>query len=213
MAFREADRAGGLAHEIVLLDEPPILKIPPFGTVENKIKTRLRGLFGLISRTPERFRHEHRLRMPRLDLANEPMPNPLGHLVGGIAAEAFETQAQQMLDHAQAVPIQALRVARVFVIELSQIFPHYFLAIVVAGGVGDFPVVFPYEPFRVFTRQRRIYRAMVDHQINHHLQSFFPGQRYDLSGLVFRRCGALRVQKRGINSEIICDRIQAPRSS
>ena len=30
VALRKTDGAGGLAHEVVLLDQPPIVEVPPF---------------------------------------------------------------------------------------------------------------------------------------------------------------------------------------
>ena len=91
--------------------------------------------------------------MPGLDLADEPMPEIARDLVGGVAAEALEPERQQMLDHAEAIAVQPFRVARVLVIELGQVLPDDFLAVVLTEGVCDSAIGLAHEPFRVFTRQ------------------------------------------------------------
>ena len=66
VALREADRAGGLAHEVVLLDQPPILEVPPLGAVEDVIEAGAGGVARLVGGAAERFGDETGVGMARL---------------------------------------------------------------------------------------------------------------------------------------------------
>src|SRR2546423_1616277 len=123
MAFGETDRLRRLAHEIVLLDEPPIGKVPPLRAVKHEIKTSPGGLSRFICRAAEGFGNKSRMGMVRLGFANEAPPKLLRHLVSRIAAEAFKAKSEQMLDDSEAVAIQPFGIARVPVIELGEITP------------------------------------------------------------------------------------------
>ena len=175
MALREADRAGGLAHEVVLLDQPPILQVPPLGAVEDVIEAGAGGFLGLIGGAAERLGDETGVGMPGLDVMDEPVPEIARDLVSGVAAEALEPERQQMLHHAEAIAIEPFRVARVLVIELGQVLPDDFLAVVLAEGVRDPAIGLAEEPFRVLTGQPRVNGGVVDDEVNHHLQAAGAG--------------------------------------
>ena len=151
--------------------------------------------------------------MARLDVADEPMPEIARDLVGGIAAQALEPERQQVLHHAKAIAIQPFRVARVLVIELGQVLPDDFLAIVLAGGVCDPAIRLPDKPFRVLARQPGINGGVVDDEVDHHLQAAGLGGCRHLPDLIFRRCGALRIQQGRVDPEIIGNRIKAARGA
>ena len=91
--------------------------------------------------------------MPGPDVVDEPVPEIARDLVGGVAAQALEPERQQMLDHAEAIAIEPFRIARVLVVELGQVRPDDFLAVVLAEGVGDPAIVLADKPFRVLMRQ------------------------------------------------------------
>ena len=52
-----------MGEELVLGEEPPILKVPIFGTVEHKIKPGAGGDPGLIGRAAQRFGDKTGVRM------------------------------------------------------------------------------------------------------------------------------------------------------
>src|SRR5207249_4567387 len=156
----------------------------------------------------ERFGDEPGVRLPRFGFADQTAPESLWHLVSSIAAEAFKPQPEQMLDHPEAIAIKALGIARVTVIELSEVLPDDSLAVVLAGGVRDAPVRLPDEPLGVLTRQRRINGAMIDHQVEHDLQAGGAGLGDHVADLVLRRSRALKIQQHRINVEVVRDGIQ-----
>src|SRR6266581_9581190 len=99
MAFGKADRLGCFADEVVLLYQPPILQVPPFGTVEDVIETGLCSFAGLVGGTSKGLRGETGARIPNADVADQAMPELPGDLISGVAAETIEAQFQQVLDH------------------------------------------------------------------------------------------------------------------
>ena len=137
------------------------------------------------------------------------MPEIARDLVRGVAAEALEPQRQQVLHHAEAIAIQPFRVARMLMIELGQVMPDNFLAIVLAEGVCDPAIMLPDKPFRVLPRQPGIDGGMVDGQVDHHLQANRLGGCRHLPDLIIRRCSALRVEQGRVDPEIVGNRIQA----
>lgn len=76
-----------------------------------------------------------------------------------------------MFNDSDAIAIKALGVGGVFVIELGEIVPDYFFAIVLTPGFGDAAVGFADEPLGMFAGDCRIDRAMIDDEIDHDFQA------------------------------------------
>ena len=53
MALRKGNRGRDLAGQLVLLQQPRLVEIPPLGAVEDEIETGLRGVFRLVGGAPE----------------------------------------------------------------------------------------------------------------------------------------------------------------
>src|SRR5439155_10132613 len=123
MGLWEADGAGGFAHQIVLLDEPPIVKVPPLRAVEDEIEAGPRRFPGLVGRAAERFGQKNRVRVPPLDFSDEPAPELRRDLVGRVAPKALKPEAQEMFHHAEAIAVEPLRVALVVMVELGEVLP------------------------------------------------------------------------------------------
>ena len=141
-------------------------------------------------------------------LVDQAPPKRGGHLVGAVAAETFDSKISQELNDTKQILKQALFVLGVFVIELRQVFPHHLLLVLDAERMGD-PSVFSPEPAGVFGDQRRVEGAMADDQVHHELQV----QRLRFSGHALEpgeglgRAGP--IDKEGIQSEVIFDRVKA----
>jgi hypothetical protein len=171
VTFGKADGGGGFANEIVLLDQPPAVHVPPFGTVEHVIKSRLCGLAGFIGGTAQRFCGKTGLGKTLLRGANQSLPETSRHLIRRITPEAVEAEVEQVLHDPQTMPEQTVGIGGVFMIKLRQVRPHHLLRAVLTGSVGDAAVRFADEPFGMLLQQGGIVRAVIDHQINHEFQT------------------------------------------
>ena len=118
----------------------------------------------------------------------------MGNLIGCIAAEPVKAQRQNMLRDPYAKPEETFRVPSMAMIELSKIPPDQLLVVVKAAGICNPAVRLPHKPLRVLARQRRVYGAMVDYQVNHHLQAGGAGLLDRLSHLLLRRGIARGIQ-------------------
>ncbi len=203
MAFRKADRGGGLAQKIVLLDEPVVVEIPPFRAVEHVIEAGAGCVSGLVRSASEGLSDKTRLWMTPFDCGDQPPPESVGHLVGGVATEPFHAQSQQMFDHGQAVLVQTFRIAGVRMVELREITPDDLLIVVLAPSIGDAAIVPAHKPFGMLASERRIYGTVIEHQVEHDFQAGGTGLAHHLAGLVIRRSLAARIQQRGVDLEII----------
>ena len=108
-----------------------------------------------------------------------------------------------MFDNFDGMPINAFGITRMPVIKLREIAPNDFLAVVLAKGIGHATVRFAQEPLGMLARKLGIDRAMIDNQVNHHLQSGGMGLRRHLPDLFLGRRRIFGIEKRGINPEII----------
>src|SRR5215472_9295025 len=105
MALRETDARTLFTHEVVLLDQPPIMKVPVLRAVENEIEPRFGRFLRLLGRAAESLGQKDRMRMPRPDVMNQAPPELLRHLVRRIAPEPFKPQRNQMFRHPETVLI------------------------------------------------------------------------------------------------------------
>src|ERR1043165_8941076 len=105
MALRKADRARRLANQIVLLDQPPIVKIPPLRAVEYKIKTGPSRFLGLVCGATQRFSDKKSVRVAGLDFSRKAAPKLWREFVSRIAPEPLEPKPQQMFGNLQAISI------------------------------------------------------------------------------------------------------------
>ncbi len=103
VAFGEADGGGGFADEVVLFDQPPVAEVPVFGAIEHEVEAGLGGILGLVGGAAEGFGDEAGVGVGGFDVLEEAMPEGAGDLVGGVAAEALEAEAEEVFDDASAI--------------------------------------------------------------------------------------------------------------
>src|SRR5439155_1321736 len=102
----------------------------------------------------------------------------------------IKAQRQQVLSDAAAVAIKTFRITRMAMIKLGEVLPDHAFRAVLATSVGNAAIGLAHEPLWMFARERRVDRAMIDHQVDHDLQT----RGVCLSGrfphLFLRRSGA-----------------------
>src|SRR5206468_1603944 len=96
MALGEPNRRSDLAELLVLLQEPRALEIPPFDAVEKIIEAGIRERSYLPDLRAQRLGQEQRVGSDRFGGDDQPAPHFRRDLIGGVAAEAAETEPDVM---------------------------------------------------------------------------------------------------------------------
>lgn len=185
VAFGKADGWGNLAKQVVLRDEPGIFEVPVPGTVEHIVETCPGGFFGQLRWAAKSFGGEKEAGMARPSVVDEPLPEPGGDFVSGIAPKTIKTQRDKVFDNPQAVTVKALWIRGVFMIKLGQVLPNDFLLIVDAKSIGNASVRLVHKPLGMFFSEGRINGAVVEDEVNHQLETGSPGLINYLEKLLF----------------------------
>ena len=208
VGFRERDRARDRAKLLVLLEQPALPEVPPFGAVEQVVEARRTQSLHLLQHAAQVLRREYGV---GADLATGPdqlPPDHLRYLVGGVAAKPADAEADVMLDHLGEVFDQLRALGAIAVIDFGEIGPHRFFVGVGIDREGrpQGPVRLALEPFGMLLGQDRVLGGVVDHQVHHHREPAFfggggePGDQF----VVGARRGALNDR---IQPVVVLDRV------
>ena len=103
VAFGKGHRGRYVAELVVLVQQPGLLEVPPLGAVEQVIEAGIAQRIDLLDRAAQRFRVEFDLAVDIVRGVDQVAPDGGGHLIGGVAAEALDAQADVMLHVAPPV--------------------------------------------------------------------------------------------------------------
>ena len=210
VGFGKRDRGRDGAKLLVLLEQPALPEVPPFGTVEHVVEARRAKGLHLLQHAAQVLGREHGIGADLAAGLDQLPPDQFRHLVGGIAAKTADAEAGVVTDHLGEVFDQFRAGGAIAIVDLGEVGPHRLLV-----GVGidrerrsQGAVRCALEPFGMLPGQDRILGGVVDHQIHHHRKPPFLGGGGETRDQFV--VGALR---RALNDRVqpvvVLDRVQA----